>query len=587
MGTAVLGKGALQLESLTNPGEVLVLPLTPVASLPAGLTTQLAAIAGASIYAGWRLHVYVLGNSASGTISVAGKDFSQAQNAITETTPTIPIAGTGTNLLSSGYEFTTNNIYSVVTAATGISVSGLTGGSVKIFAIMAPRSLQPMMFEAEEKIPPFSPVEQRGVRSRHTAIQRLNKAVDIGKLDQIFLPDSVNWWFPRMAIGSAPTQATVPATPTVLKAVTTIVSFPASLTTQPNTLGPGQLIQLVVTASSVVGTITIAGTNIYGQAITEVVQCGAPGAANGNGTFYTQQVFATVNTNGVSATGLTSGSVAINGLTATQETYTRSTAGAGDSLQSASVEWFDGTDTVVLPYCFLTETTIAGNPDNKEITIAGKGMAQNMLTVGDRTVTPMIANARASQIGAVGAFAGSVGSPSTPAAGLWQPFDVGLSGWQSAVYIDPLSGTAGTTLFASGGVGTVLDWKIIFKTPQKPSYPAVNSQLYQKVYLQQDETEIDLIIDFQDVIQYEMFRQNVKQFLQIQIIGPYLGTTGGIIYNKKWIFTFGAKIIEAKRDASKMEKVEATVKFMAEYDVTLGYEYQLVTTNTIPPNYAS
>lgn len=586
MGTAVLGAVSIQLESSTNPGETLILPLTAVGTL--SLTTALSTIntgtqpGGGSQAVGFRLHVYVTGNTATGTVTIAGKDQSQALNAITETTVTVAVAGTGNNTLSTGFEFTTNNIYSSVNAS-GITVSGLTGGSLKIYAIAAPRSLQPAMFDAEEKIPLFSQQEQRGVRSRHTNIQRLNKVVDVTKLEQTFYPDTANWWLPRMAFGYKPAQTTLPASPTVLLAAMTVVSLPASLTTQPNTLGPGSLIQLVTTGSSAVGTISIAGTNIYGQAITEVVQCGMPGAANGNGTFYTQQVFATVNASGVTlGSGLTSGSVALNGLFASVETYTRSTGGAGDTLQSAALEWYSGTDVTVLPFFFLTETTIEGSPE-KELKVTAKGQAQNMLAVGDRTTTSMTARARASQIGTVGAFAGSTGSPSTPANGLWEPFDVGISGWQTAWYSDPLSGTAGTTAFTA----QVLDYKLIFKTPQKASFPAVNLQWFQKVYLQQDECEIDLTLDLTDLGEYENFRQNVERLFQFQIIGPYIGTTGGVAYNKLWKFTFPVRITEAKRDASKMEKTELIVKAIPFYDVTLGYEYSVVIQSQLPPNYAS
>jgi hypothetical protein len=578
---SVLGQAGLQLESTTNPGEVLVLPLTAISALPASLTTALSAITGASTFAGWRLHIFVTGNTASGTITILGKDFSQALNAVSESTPTIPIAGTGSNLLSTGYEYVTQNILSSVNAAGVTLGGGLTGGAVKIYAVAAVRSLQPMLFDVpEEKIPPFSPVEQRGLRSRNTNIQRLNKTVDVPKLEQVFYPDTLNWWWPRMAIGAAPAQVTVPATPTVLHATYAVAGGAMSLTTQPNTLGPGQLIQLIVTGSSAVGTVIIAGTNIYGQAITETVQCGIPAAANGNGTFYTQQVFATVGAGGVTFTGLTSGSVAFNGLTASQETYTRSSGGAGDTLASASLELFDGVDTSVLPYTFLEETLFEWAADAKEVKVTGKGGAQNMLAVGDRTTTPMFARARASQIGAVGAFASSAAN--NPAAGLWQPFDVGLSGWQTAVFIDPMSGSAGTTAY-----NQVLDGKMTFKTPQKRSFPSVNLQWFQKLYLQQSETELEFVVDFIDLVQYEMFRQNVEQQVQVQFIGPYLGSTGGTVYNKLWKFTFNAHLIETKRDASKMEKVEARLKYLCRYDVTLGYEFQLVIINTLPPNYAS
>src|SRR5581483_9907148 len=250
-------------------------------------------------------------------------------------------------------------IFSSVNAS-GITVSGLTGGSVKIYAIASARSLQPVMFDAEEKKAMFSAQEQRGLISKNTHIQRLNKVVDIATFKENFYPDAAAWWFGRSVVGSSPTQTTLPGTPTVLKATYAVVGGPTGLTTQPNTVALGEVIQLVVTGSSAVGTVTLAGTDAFtGLAITETVQCGAPGAANGNGTYYTQQCFATVNASGISFTGLTGGSVAFNGYYLLKEVYTASSSAssstAGDSLQSVAIDWFDGTDFVSLPYGYFTE----------------------------------------------------------------------------------------------------------------------------------------------------------------------------------------------------------------------------------------
>ncbi|SRR5579871_850194 len=582
---AILGRVGIYPEPTASPGEVLVLAVTPVSSLPASLTTALSAISGAPAYVGWRLLIVVTGNSATGTISVAGKDFSQAQNAVSETTPTIPVAGSASNPLTSGYEYVTTMIFSSINA-NGVTVSGLTGGSVKIYAVLGARWLVPCMFDAEEKIPEYSPQEQRGLRSRHSNIIRLNKQVDLTSLKMLFYPDVCNAWLPRSVIGSSPSQATIPASPTVLKSTYAVAGGATSLTTQPNTLGPGSLIQLVVTGSSAVGTVVIAGTNIYGQAITETVQCGAPGAANGNGTYYTQQVFATVNASGISFTALTSGSVAFNGIILSQETYIRDKAGAGDTYQSLVVEQYTGADALVFPFAYPTETTIEWNAE-KETTVTLKGGAQDSLAIGNRATTPLASSAinYNTQIGAAGAFAGSSGG--NPAAGLWQPFDIGLAGWQVAAFIDALSGTPGTTAY-----NQILQGKIIFKTPQKPSYPSVNWQRFQKLYGQQDETQLDLTVDFIDEVQYEQFRQNIKQLIQVQFIGPYAGATGGTAYYKNWTFTFAAKLITAKRDPSKMEKVEATITYLCEwtqnaFGAGVNGEYQLVVQSQLPPNYAA
>ena len=570
-GNSSLGRVGITLESLTNPGMQLVFGPTPVSSLPASLTTQPNAVPGRSVFSGARLLIDVRGNFATGTITITGKDFTQAQNAATSTTPTIPVASTAAN--TQPYEYATPEIYSTVNAS-GVTVTGLTGGIVRIWAIPVASTLVPAMLEApDEKIGKYSPQEQRGTLSRNTNYKNLNKLVEIGKFEQDFYLDNCAQWFGRSVVGSNPTQVTIPAAPTVLKTITAIASFPVTLTTQPNTIGPGNIIQLVVTGSAAVGTVTVAGTNIFGQAITETVICGMPGAANGDGTYYTEQLFASVNAAGITATGLTSGSVAFNGILGIQETYQVGLAGtgAGDKLQSVALEQYTGVDALTHPLTFWEEVTIEGSTE-KENKITCKGGAQDQFAIGDRTVLNMENTAGNVPFGAIGAL--SV---------LWQPQEVGIGGWQTAWFIDPLSGTAGTTAY-----NQVLDWKIIFKIPRTRNFPAVNSQRLQSVTRKQRETEIELTILFEDLIQYEKYRQNIKQLLQAQFISNILmGTTGGTTYFKNWTFTFAAKIIEAKRDPTKLERVEAKIKFSTEYTDTLGYEFKFVSQNQLPANYAA
>jgi hypothetical protein len=515
-----------------------------------------------------RLLIDVRGNLATGTITITGKDFTQAQGALVNTTPTVPVASTASN--PQPYEYVTPGVYNTIDAS-GVSVTGLTGGIVRIWGIVAASTLVPAMLESEEKIEKHSPEEQRGTLSRNTNFKNLNKVVDIGKFEQDFYLDNCAQWFGRAVVGNSPTQVTIPAAATALKTTTAIASFPVTLTTQPNTLGPGSILELVVTGSSAVGTVTVPGTNTLGQAITETVVCGMPAAANGNGSFYTEQVFAS--TGSITATGLTGGSVAFNGLIGLQETYQVGLAGqgAGDTLRPIVVEQYTGVDALVHPFAFFEEVSIEGSTE-KENKVSCKGGAQDQLAIGDRTVTPLENSTGNVPFGSIGALSS-----------LWQPQDVGLGGWQTAWFIDALAGTPGTTAY-----NQVLDWKINFKNPRTRSYPAVNSQRYQALYRKQREVEIELTIDFIDLIQYEKYRQNVKQLLQVQFLSNvYMGTTASIIYFKNWTFTFAARIIEAKRDATKMDRVEAKIKFSTEYTDTLGYEFKLVTQNQLAPNYSA
>ncbi len=673
MPNAALGRIGIALESATNPGMVLLLGPTLVSALPASLTTQPNAVTGQSIWSGMRIYIEVKGNVATGTITVTGKDFSQAQNALAETTNTIAIAGTGANQ-GPFYPYTTKAVFSTINAS-GVTVSGLTGGTITIWGIQASRFLTPAMFEVpEEKNPPFSPQEIRGTLSRNTNIQRLNRIVDVPAFKTTFLPDNNALWFGRSTIGNAPTQGFLPANastlalkasavvsggpfslttqpnvlgayaqlqfvvtgssvvgtiviagvnnlgvsasetvqangsngngtytsvnfyqtvnasgvsftgltsgscainglyPNQLKALTAVSALPASLTTQPNTVGPDSLLQITVSASAANGVIGIAGTNRFGQTITENVICGIPGSANGNGTFYTQQAFASVSASGVTlGSGLTSGSITINGIIGLQETYQvgLAGAGAGDVLQTLAIEQYVGTDALTHPFAFYNEMAIEGSPE-KELMVTGKGMAQDQMVIGDPTVTPMTNITGNIPIGAIG-LPGN----------MWQPFDIGVSGWAVLFWIDSMSGTAGTTAY-----NQILDYKVIFKNPRKESFPAINNPRYQLVYRQQREVQIDVTIDFIDLVQYYAFKNNVRQLFQMQIQSNYyIGSISNTPVFKNWIFVFVTKQTAAKRDVSKMEKVEAKFTFMTEYNPVVGYEYSLVTQTQTVPNY--
>lgn len=680
MGNAALGRIGIALESLTNPGMVLLLGPTLISNLPASLTTQPNAVSGQSIWSGMRIYVEVRGNNQTGTLTFTGKDFSQAQNALSETTNVIPIAGTGANQ-GPFYPYTTKAVFSAINAS-GVTVggSGLTGGIITIWGVQAARFATPAMFEVpEEKNPPYSPQEIRGTLSRNTNIQRLNRIVDVPAFKTTFLPDNNALWFGRSTIGSSPTQGFLPANasalalktssvvsggpfslttqpnvlgayaqlqfvvtgssvvgtivvagisrsgaaisetiqangtngngtytsvnfyqtvnasgvsftgltsgscainglyPTQLLAITTVASIvatPASLTAQPNTVGPDSLLQITVSASSANGVIGIAGTNRFGQAITENVICGVPGSANGNGTFYTQQAFASVNSGGITiGNGLTAGSIAINGIIGLQETYQvgAAGAGAGDTLQTLAIEQYTGTDALTHPFAFYDEMTLEGSSE-KELMITGKGMAQDQMVIGDPTVTPMTNITGNIPFGAIG-LPGNV----------WQPFDIGVSGWAVLFWIDSIGGTPGTTPY-----NQILDYKVTFKNPRKVSYPSVNNPRYQIVYRQQREVQIDVTIDFVDLVQYYAFKNNVRQLFQMQIQSNYyIGSVSNTPIFKNWIFTFVTKQLTAKRDVSKMEKVEAKFSFSTEYNPTLGYEFQLITQNQMVPNYAS
>jgi hypothetical protein len=298
-----------------------------------------------------------------------------------------------------------------------------------------------------------------------------------------------------------------------------------------------------------------------------------PGAANGNGTWYTQQAFASVNSSGVAGAGLTSGSITINGLIGLQETYQVGLAGqgAGDTLQTLVTEQYVGTDALTHPFSYYEEVTLEGSQE-KELMISGKGACQDQMIIGDPTVLNMANITGNIPIGAIGALGN-----------MWQPLDIGISGWAVLFWIDALSGTPGTTTYDK-----ILDYKVTFKNPRKPSWPAVNNPRFQRLYREQRTVAIDTTIEFTDLVQYYNFRNNVKQLLQMQIQSNYyIGSINNTPIFKNWTFVFAAKLLTAKRDNSKMEKVEAKITWETEYTPSLGYEFYLITQNQLPPNYAS
>ncbi len=219
--------------------------------------------------------------------------------------------------------------------------------------------------------------------------------------------------------------------------------------------------------------------------------------------------------------------------------------------------------TLPTPYGFVDSADLEMDA-SKDIKLICKCTSQDMIPLGNRATT-LLSSSRMPTLG--------------------QPFDMPTVGWQSLIYIDSLSGTAFTTAY--NDLQTI---KIAVPTGWKPTYTATNSQLYSRAY--QDgsmiKVKFDALVDFTDLIQYELWRQNVKQLIGVKFINQqtgYIGNTSGTLNYKSWQITMPTKYEMFERDRSK-EKVEAKISGICEYEPTLGYAALLTIINQAAPNYA-
>lgn len=536
MGSPATGQIGIVLEPTATPGEQLLMAYTAVAA-SMSLTTQ------PPWSTGGRLIVRVQGNSATGTIQIAGKN--PAGGNISETLSTVPIFPANAQSSEVGaFEYVTVNAFASVNAS-GITTTGLTGGNIQIKAVPVAKYLVPGTIKEKAEYTMHKPKEFRGLPSAVTQDIQLEKKVTLDELLIDLYPET-SMFFPYMTCGASPTVTTNPGTPTVLLASTAVSGSPLSLTTQP--VWPGQKLKFVVTSAGASGSIVVSGKDVNNQNQSETV------SMSGNGTFYSQYVYSSVNASGLVCSGLTGGSVAISGINAWIYTWVPDSS---LNLYSATVEWFTGTVSKSLPWTAFSEVVLS-MAANKEWTISCKGICQDDLPIGDRTTTNLVANRVAS---------------------LSQPLDVPEGGWQTMVYIDPDPGT-----FPSSAYAQLMDAKITFSIPNEGIWTAANTQLYSQVGRAQITTTVEATIDMTDLVQKEAWRKNAKQYVTFVV-------TGGIVAAgtyKSMQMTFPVYYDQFDVEAAPDAKfVTGKLKFQCAYDSVLGGEYQIVITNTQSPTYTA
>ncbi|GCE14201.1 Ig-like domain-containing protein [Tengunoibacter tsumagoiensis] len=541
MGTAAKGTLGLVLENINNPGPQLLYNGAVSASF--SLTTQ------PSGSTGMRLYILVQGNTTTGTVTITGTGVGGGTP--TETTPTIPIQAAGQAVQVNDYEYVSTNVYATVNA-NGITTTGLANAKIMIYGVQAAKYLIPCIADIEDPFGYFSPQEARGLLDRDTRSLQTIKKPTINKIDQALYPEA-SMFAAYAGVSNNPAVVSIPASPTSLKTSSAISGGPFSLTTQPT--APGMVLIFTVTSSSATGTIVVSGTNQWGVAVSETITAAA-GGSNGNGTYYSTNVYSAVNASGVAFTGLTSGSCAITGVYGWQYTFTPDL----NALYSACLEWYSGTDSNVIPQTYLTDLEFAFNVE-KETSLSVKGGTWDVLPIGNRSTNPLSASLVSS---------------------LAQPQDLPMVGWQTAIYIDSLGGTPATTAYSS-----VVEGKVSIKVPQKPIYTATVTQNFNRLYRQQREVMLTAKIDFASLDQFEAYRTNLKQFLAFQFLGGYIGSVAGTIYSKSWTWIFPAQYVKFKRDATKLDNVQADLEAKGIYEISKGYSHQLVIVSQQPPNYTA
>lgn len=529
-------------------GEQLLLPLTTGASTMS-LTTQPSSLSPTT---GMHLHFYIVGNTGSGTITIAG---------------TAPVTGSVVNSQTyhvavapqnaQGYtEFCTKEVFATVNAS-GITLTGLTPCQVFVYGSYAGKFLLPIISESEEKIAKHSPADKRGILWKNLRVSQLTKGASLDKFDASLYTDSL--WAPYMLIGNTPVVTTVPAAPPSLLAATT-KSATMTLTTAPS--APGMFLIFTPGANSVAGTIVLSGFDNFGNPASETINVGA----NNNVVYSTKRYSSLTSpgTNQFTTTGLSAAAtIAVTGAYAW--TYTWTYDGVNNiNPYTACLEAFDGVMGVKLPYTFLTEGTFSWEKE-KEISFAGKGEAQDFLVVGDPNPT-------------------TYPSGTNPFATLTQPTSLPMVSWPASFFIDLGSATPFTTQD-----GSLMSFKIGVQTGRKAFYNGDTMQRWSNITVDKEpDLSLDATIVFSSYQYYvNYFKPNTALILGMSFQGSFLGSTGGNTYYESINWTLPAKIDTFKRDPSK-NPVTGTLKLMSEYNFSnLGYAYKLAWTSQTPPTYTN
>lgn len=532
-----------------TPGEQVLLPQAAGAAT-FGLNVQ--PNAAGALTTGMQLHVYVIGNSGSGTMTFAGTapGTGNAVNSITYHINAAPLNAQGYS------EFTTQEVFATITASTGITMSaGMLPCQVMIYGSPAGKYLVPISADGEEKIGKFAPTDKRGILFKNIRVVQTVKGATLDKFDCVLYPDSL--WMLYMLVNNNPVVTTVPATPTaLLSALTKATTMTLTGTIAP----PGEFFIFTLAANSVAGTITLSGKDIYGNAQSEVITVGA-----NNNTVYSTKRYSSLTvpgSNQFATTGLSAAAtIAVTGVYAW--TYTCTWDGLTNlTTSTASLEIFDGVMGVKLPMTMFTDGVFDWQKE-KEVLFTAKGEAQDYLVIGDPNPT-------------------TYPSGTNPFGTLAQPTSQPVVAWPGSFYIDALPG--GTPLTTQDG--SMLTFKATITTGLKPFYVGDGMQRWSDfTRATEPDFTIDATLVFQSYQYYlQYFKPNAKLACGATFQGGLLGNIASVSYYENMTWTFPAKVDTFKPDMSK-NPVEGILKLMAEYAFDLGYGYKVSMTCQLPPTY--
>jgi|SRR5579859_406078 len=530
--SATAAKGVVNIMLEAANGEQLLLSTTAVAATITGITAPTGST-------GMRFHVRVTNWTTSGTLTINGTGIPGNTETFTVAAPT---AQQTQSAQMASFDIVSLNAYSAVT---NITTTGMANGLITVWGIYAGKFQVPSILKSKRKPKVYSPNEHNTFIERDKKLLQLINETTIDELKQDVYADLSLWW-PYMMMGAPTATATVPATPTSLKSSAAITSS-MTLTTQPS--APGMKLILTITSFTLAGTLTINGVAFGSTAsVSETINVTAAG------TYYSSNVYTSVTT---ITNVTTAASLAVTGVFGWSLTFLSSA-----NQYTAAIEWYDGAGSWVHPFSFFTE----GDFDIKvltEATITAKGVAQDKYPIGDRTVTPLSGTNRISSIGS-------------------SLSDLPIVGWQTVVYMDAITGTPLTTVYID-----VQELKVSLKTPNEHHYTFTNSQNFNRAYLGKRECVADCTLNFIDFLQWEQFRQNLKQYLAFQFLGQYIGNDGTTPYYKSWTWTLPIRSDGDFDITSDPAKAIVTAKAMwrCEYDSGIGGSYKLVVVTQMPPTY--
>ena len=533
--TPTAAKGSVNIAIEATSGETIMMAATAVAAtMSAGITQP----TGGSV--GSRVHLILYGWTAGGTLTITGTGLPNNTETITVPAPT---AQQLQSPQLAAFEYESTNLYTAITNFTASAPLVTGGGVLVVKACQGGKFNVPVTaFKSNRKVPVYSPNEHNTLMARDKKIIATHNDTGIDAFDSDFYGDlSLYWVYLMLGI---PTWVTVPAVPVSIVASATLVATLA-IANQPT----APRMKLIIAVSTFTGnpSITITGVS-YGLTVTETITFTA------NATYYSANVYDSITsiTSAVNAT-----TVAITGVfgwwgTATSES----------TRQTAVIEHFDGSASWVHPFSAMTDGDMTITT-KAEVKLTLKGVAQDKIAIGDRTTNPLNVSRVA-----------SIGTPLT---------DLPVAGWQTQIYADAITGTAGATIFADPDE----EIKVILKAPVEPHWTFNNQQPFTRAYPIKPECTVDTTYDIINLLQNEQFRQNLKQYLVAQIIGEYLGTSAGTLYYKGWKWTLPVRYdgeYGQEGDPSKGNTF-AKPKLRTEYDAGIGGSYKLEIFTRQPPTY--